>query len=144
MTSTPYLRRFILITSLIILLDQVFKFFILNTQPNLDWKIVAVHLIKNTGAGFGLLKGQQLLLTLISLSVALALIIFYHKIPKEKIPQLLFALFLGGTIGNLIDRAFRHYVIDFIDLKIWPAFNIADASITIASIGLIIYFWKEK
>ena len=60
-----------------------------------------------------------------------------------KYAQYLFALFLGGVIGNLIDRAFRGYVIDFISFKFWPAFNIADACISIAVIGLIIYFWKK-
>ncbi len=50
---------------------------------------------------------------------------------------------LGGTIGNLIDRAFYSYVIDFLDFRIWPIFNFADSFVTIGVIGLIIYFWKN-
>jgi signal peptidase II len=50
---------------------------------------------------------------------------------------------LGGTIGNLIDRLLYGYVIDFIDFKIWPSFNIADTFNTIAVFLLIIYFVKN-
>ena len=58
-------------------------------------------------------------------------------------PQLLWGVFLGGVIGNLVDRLMRGVVIDFIDLGFWPAFNIADAAITVSTIGLIIYYWDR-
>ena len=103
-----------------------------------------IVLIKNTGAGFGILKNQTFFLGIISLIVAVTLIVYYKKIPKEKISQILFALFLGGVIGNLIDRFFRGYVIDFISFSFWPAFNIADSALTIAVIGLVILYIKEE
>lgn len=52
-------------------------------------------------------------------------------------------LLLGGTIGNLIDRIFHGAVTDFIDLRIWPVFNIADSAVTISIILLIIILWKK-
>ena len=119
------------------------KFLVFKFKPNWDLAILKIQFIQNTGAGFGILKGQTFLLGIVSLIVALAVIFYYKKIPKEKLSQILFAGFLGGVIGNLIDRFFRKFVIDFINFGFWPAFNIADACISVSVIGLIIVFWKK-
>ncbi|HLD00585.1 MAG TPA: signal peptidase II [Candidatus Nanoarchaeia archaeon] len=136
-------KFFTLITISIVLLDQLTKYLVLTLKPNLNLGLLSIHYITNTGAGFGILKGQTLLLALISLIAALTLIIGYKKIDTQKIPQILFALFLGGVIGNMIDRVFRHQVIDYLDFHFWPAFNLADSAITAAVAGLIIYYWKK-
>ena len=52
-------------------------------------------------------------------------------------------LLLGGTIGNLIDRVAYGAVIDFIDFRVWPVFNIADSAVTIGVIILIVLLWKK-
>jgi signal peptidase II len=134
---------FILITSLVVVIDQLTKWLVLRFNPKIDLKLLSIHLVKNTGAGFGILKNQTLWLGLFSLLIVVGIIYFYKKIPSEKTPQILTATFLGGAIGNLIDRLFRGHVIDFIDFDFWPAFNIADSCLTIAAIGLVIYFWKK-
>ncbi len=134
---------FSLIVLLVIIFDQLTKYFIFKTNPNLDLKILEITLIKNTGAGFGILPNQTFLLGIVSLIVALLIIIYYKKIPKDTFPQILFASFLGGVIGNLIDRLFRGYVIDFINFGFWPAFNLADAVLTVSVIGLIVYYWRK-
>ncbi len=134
---------FFSLTFFIVLLDQLTKYLVLKLQPNLDLKLFTLHLIKNTGAGFGLLKNQTYLLTIVSILVAIFIIYYYKKIPKQKLPQISAALFLAGTFGNLIDRLTRKFVVDFIDFSFWPAFNLADAAITIGAIGLVIYFWKK-
>jgi signal peptidase II len=134
---------FSLITFLIIAFDQLTKYLIQLYQPHWNLKIFEITFIKNTGAGFGILRNQTFFLGIISLIVAVTLIVYYKRIPKEKNQQILFALFLGGVIGNLIDRFFRNYVIDFISFSFWPAFNIADSALTISVIGIVIYFWKK-
>lgn len=134
---------FLSISVFIILLDQITKFLAVKFNPQIDFRLFLIHLVKNTGAGFGILKDYNYLLTFISLAVALAVILMYNKIPQKIFPQICSALFLGGVAGNLIDRLFRQFVVDFIDFKFWPAFNIADMCISIAVIGLIIYFWRE-
>ena len=144
MVEKKFLNFFISVAIITIVADQLSKYLIYLYQPSLDLKILELTFIKNTGAGFGLLQDQTLFLSLISAIVAGIIIFSYPKIPLQKWPQFLLALFLGGVLGNFIDRLFRGYVIDFINFKIWPAFNLADASITIAAIGLIIYFWKEE
>ena len=131
------------ITLIVVLLDQLTKFLIYKFKPNWDLLILKIQFIQNTGAGFGILKGQTFWLGIISLIVALGIIFSYNRIPKEKWIQVLFATFLGGVIGNLIDRFFRKFVIDFINFGFWPAFNIADACISVSVVGLVIYFWKK-
>jgi len=132
-----------LVSLSVIVLDQLVKYAISLIQPNLNLGIFSFSFLTNTGAGFGILQGNSLWLGIISLIVVIAILFEYKKIPKEYIPQILIALFLGGVVGNMIDRLFRREVIDFIHIWIWPAFNIADSAITISSIGLIIYFWKK-
>ncbi len=142
-SNKPFLILFSIITATIIILDQLLKYLILTLQPQKDIGWISIHLITNTGAGFGILAGKTIWLALVSLLVALGIIYYYRHIPKQRTIQLLFALFLGGVIGNFIDRALRGYVVDFIDLKWWPAFNLADAVLSISVIGLVIYYWHD-
>jgi signal peptidase II len=132
-------RLFFSIALGIVLVDQIVKYAITKIQP--DTSLLTI--VHNTGAGFGIFQNQTILLAIISIIVASAVIYYYERIPKEKWPQVLWAVFLGGVVGNLIDRLLRGYVIDFIDLGFWPAFNVADASITISVIGLVIWYWKN-
>ena len=132
-----------------ILLDQLSKFIIkqwMGLQESISILPGVFHLtyVHNTGAGFGILKDQTLLLILISLGV-----IFYirYKIrevdAKDRLLQLSLAFILGGAIGNLIDRVFLGYVIDFLDFQIWPIFNLADSFLTIGVIVLVWWMWKH-
>jgi signal peptidase II len=125
-----HIKQFILITIIVVVLDQLAKYLIPTT-------------VMNTAAAFGLLQGQQIFLILFSIIFVGAVIYFYPKVPKQKFPQIMTALILGGAIGNLIDRLLLGFVRDFIDVGFWPAFNIADSAITIGAIGLIIYLWKK-
>ena len=56
------------------------------------------------------------------------------------------SLILAGALGNLIDRLLYGYVIDFLDFRVWPVFNVADSAITIGAVilGWVILFNKEK
>lgn len=137
------------ITALIILiLDQLTKSIVSGTmslQQSIPLIKNILHLTytTNTGAAFGILKNMNYLLTYITIIVIGIILYNYDKLPKNKFPQITAALILGGAIGNLISRIFLGHVIDFIDFRIWPSFNIADSAITTGAIGLIIYFWKK-
>jgi signal peptidase II len=137
------LMLFIVITAGVIFLDQLLKFLILQFKPFFQLGILIIHFISNTGAGFGIWQGKTVLLGFISLFVAGTILYKYKEIPRERSVQILFAAFLGGVIGNMLDRFFRGFVVDFIDFSVWPAFNLADAAISLSAIGLIIYFWKK-
>ena len=111
--------------------------------------------IRNRGAIFGFFSQYDsrplfIFLTLVSL-VALGLVIYYFfKTPSsERFMKISLSIILAGALGNLIDRVFRGYVIDFLDFYIknwhWPSFNIADASITTGAFLLIfILLFKRR
>jgi signal peptidase II len=120
------MKKIYAIALFIILVDQITKYIFKNYFTY----------TKNYGAAFGILQNQQLLFIIISLIVIITIIL----IKKDLIPL---GFLLGGTIGNLIDRLYYGYVIDFINLKIWPSFNLADFFNTIGIFLLIIYFIKN-
>lgn len=99
--------------------------------------------VKNTGAGFGILQGQNMMIAFLTLAFIGAVLYFYDKIPHEKKTVVFTGILLGGAVGNLIDRLVFGFVQDFIAFSFWPAFNVADMGITIGGIGLIVYLWNK-
>jgi signal peptidase II len=140
---------FFLITIIVFLFDHVSKFIISNTVAlgssiPLIKNFFYISHIQNTGAGFGLFKGQHVLLIWFSV-VMIGLIFYYYDKILEKNSTLIFvALILGGIFGNLANRLSLGYVMDFLDFTFWPAFNIADSAISIGAVGLIANVWKKK
>ena len=100
--------------------------------------------VQNTGIGFGLWQGHNALVIWLTI-IFLGVIIYYlNEIVENKNIAVLAGLLIGGAVGNLMDRIFMGFVRDFIAFTFWPAFNVADAAITIGGIGLIILFLKKK
>ena len=95
----------------------------------------------NTGIAFGLFKGYNLyIFSAVSVIMSLAILyILIAKRPKSLCLSLGLSLVMAGAVGNLIDRLAHGHVLDFIDLRIWPVFNIADSAITIGA-GLILWY----
>jgi signal peptidase II len=92
---------------------------------------------QNTGAAFSVFYGRTAILTYVSIAGSI-LILVYNFILERNFPTLqtrwnkvALGLILGGTVGNLIDRLSLHYVRDFIDVSVWPIFNLADSSIVV-------------
>lgn len=153
--------HFAVILILVVVLDQLSKYWIVNhftlyeSVPVIPgfFNITYLH---NTGAAFGIMAGQptwwrQFFFIGITV-VALAVIVFmYRRLESESRwygPAL--ALIAGGAIGNLIDRIRYGSVVDFLDVYVsthhWPAFNVADSAITV---GVTIFlvkniFFEEK
>jgi signal peptidase II len=126
-------------------LGVAFSIFVLDQLTKLLSKGVDITLLpffrlsylQNSGAGFSILRGQQVLLSIISI-VAVGLIIYYYPKIKDKVVRIACALLLGGALGNLYDRVLLGYVRDFISISIFPTFNLADTAITVAIILLAI------
>lgn len=130
-----------IIVILILSLDQFTKFLVNNklslyqTIPVIK-EVFYISLVHNRGAAFGLFKNQAYLFILTAL---FAIILIYFSLKESRKVSLYSAslgFILAGTIGNLIDRLRFGYVIDFLDFRIWPVFNIADSAITIGAIVL--------
>lgn len=92
--------------------------------------------VRNTGAAFGILPGFGGLLALAALiGVAVFAVIVLRRPPA--VAGAGAALVLGGAVGNLADRIVRGSVVDFVDFRYWPAFNVADSAVTIGAILLV-------
>ncbi|MFA5500646.1 MAG: signal peptidase II [Candidatus Omnitrophota bacterium] len=140
----------ILIASLVIIIDRFAKFLVFNNllegqSIGVVPKIFHITLVLNTGAAFGLFKERNQFFIVSSFIVA-ALIFLYVIFDKEKDIFKLSALglILGGAIGNLIDRLLFGYIIDFLDFRVWPVFNIADSAITVGSVLLLLRLFLPK
>ena len=141
------LTLFFLFLTLVIL-DQITKALVINFFNLYDsvalLPMINLTFVVNYGFAFGLLNNPSLNQILVSL-VILAIIVYFLYLlirTQDKIFQLTLTLILAGALGNFIDRIFRGFVIDFIDIYIgkyhWPAFNIADSCITVGFVVLMI------
>ena len=125
------LKPYIILAS-VLLFDQFSKVIVRNTTA---YSV-------NTGTVFGLLQGNNLLFIIITVAVIAALLYYYRKLKEKSIlNQSAIALITGGALSNLIDRVVFGGVIDYIDLKFWPSFNIADAALVA---GMTIFFIGMK
>jgi signal peptidase II len=88
---------------------------------------ITYHL--NTGAAFGLFQGRTAALAAASLIFIVVTLCYVTRRPDGPLKFALFMV-LGGAIGNAFDRVRLGYVVDFLDFRIWPIFNVADAAIT--------------
>ena len=141
------LTLFFLFLTLVIL-DQVTKALVINFFNLYDsvalLPMINLTFVVNYGFAFGLLNNPSLNQILVSLVILAIIVYFLYLLIKtqDKIFQLTLTLILAGALGNFIDRIFRGFVIDFIDIYIgkyhWPAFNIADSCITLGFVVLMI------
>lgn len=94
--------------------------------------------IMNPGAAFGLLAYQTPLFIAVSVLLAVGILVIYRKIPPERaLTGYGLALVLGGALGNLTDRLRYGEVVDFLDFRVWPIFNLADTAIFIGACLLV-------
>lgn len=105
--------------------------------------IIHFTLVFNNGAGFGLLKGYRILLIFFSVAALAAIAYYWKKIPDSYNTMIPIGLITGGILGNLLERISLGHVVDYIDFRFWPVFNIADSAISIGVIWLIIYLWSK-
>ena len=125
------------------LLDQASKYLALaflqeDQSIPLIRGVFHITFVRNTGAAFGLLKSQPHLFVIIAF---LAISFMGYLLVKKpaflrSADRFALSLILGGTAGNLTDRLRFGHVIDFLDLRIWPVFNIADSAITAGAVIL--------
>lgn len=139
---------FISIISILIIIDQAAKYFVLKNIMSIDtYPLIEgfFHLTyaKNIGAAFSILQGKQIFL-IITTTIFTSFLLFYLFKTKTKKDTLWFkislSLIIGGAIGNLIDRIRLGYVIDFFDFRYinFAIFNTADSFVVVGTILLAI------
>ncbi|MDO4531059.1 MAG: signal peptidase II [Bacillota bacterium] len=126
----------ILAAVVLILLDQGTKLWALaSLKPIHNMTLMEGFLdltfVENRGVAFGMFSGQRWFILLLTGVIAVGLIYFYMTLPKKKEyrpVRVALVLILSGAVGNIIDRLFRGYVVDFFEFTFfeWPVFNVAD------------------
>jgi signal peptidase II len=149
--------RWLILSAIIVALDQWTKAIAtaslklhesIDVLPSLQWTLA-----HNYGVAFSILNDgeswQRYGLSAFALIVSAAFIWTLTRLPRaDRATKLAFSLVIGGALGNVIDRIRFGYVVDFIDVywkdSHWPAFNIADSSIFVGAVVLLIWGWKHE
>ncbi|MFA4967343.1 MAG: signal peptidase II [Candidatus Margulisiibacteriota bacterium] len=140
---------FYLTSIIVFFLDQLIKRMVAVTMaPNQTIPLIknVLHLtyVQNQGAAFGMFWGLRALLVLVGIIIIAFIIYFYHRAERSLWMSLALGCLVGGSLGNLVDRIFRHYVVDFIDFRFWPVFNLADIMINTGVFLVIILLLFNK
>ena len=135
------------VASAVWVLDQLTKAAVIASfQPGESRPVIdgIFHLtyVQNTGSAFGLFRGATPWLILTSLIVVAWVVVELRRPAARRftLTTLGWALVLGGAAGNVVDRLRWGYVVDFLDLRVWPVFNVADSAITI---GVMVLLWRS-
>ena len=135
---------------LVFVIDQLVKHLVVSTMhlgqsfPVIKG-IFHITYVLNPGAAFGMLEHQRWFFIVVALAAVLLGVFFYRKLQQESILMRSGAgLLLGGAVGNLADRIQSGLVVDFLDFRVWPVFNIAGIAIC-AGAGILIYgIWQRR
>ena len=145
---------FTLITLLLIICDQVSKIAVLKYLKPIGTSVVIKNIfsltyVENRGAAFGILQNSRWVFICATIIILAVLIIYKIKSrPQGKIINTSLCLLISGAIGNLIDRIFRGFVVDMLEVTFieYPVFNVADCFVVVGAILLgiyIMFIYKE-
>ncbi len=154
-------KQFYIISAIIVIvlviLDQITKWQALTKlKPIKNTVVIKGFLdftfVENRGAAFGILSGRRIFFILLTVVVAAGIIYSFYKLPKTREYNWLkcgLVLVLSGAIGNVIDRAVRGYVVDFLEVTFikWPVFNLADIYVVVGAcfiLFLSLFVIKEE
>ncbi len=133
-------------SALIVLIDYVLKLLVINNLKNISAITIIPGLfsltyVENKGAAFGILSNARWIFILFTIAVIVFLIIFmFRKRPESKLLNVALILIIGGGAGNLIDRIFYGYVVDYLSISFFPPVcNFADYCVTVGAFILVIY-----
>ncbi|WP_312653570.1 signal peptidase II [Aminipila sp.] len=129
-----------------VMLDQVVKYII---RSNMDLYqsipiiggIFHITYIQNTGAAFSMFSGHTGILALITVIITIGILVYLFRLRKDGHWALMLSLSLivAGGLGNIVDRLSLKYVVDFLDLRVWPIFNLADVYVCCGCGLLVVY-----
>lgn len=121
----------------VIIADYISKFVVIRTNI-LPYAI-------NRGVAFSLPVPEGILFVLMGVIAVVGWIAWQRQADQNKVRRAIpVGLIVGGALANLIDRIVRGGVVDFIDVRFWPSFNLADSAIVIGSILLVWYAWRTS
>jgi signal peptidase II len=138
------------LASVVIAADQVTKALVRSrlaegeAWPSTD-ALLAISHVENAGAAFGILQGAGTWLLAVTVIGVIGIFVYLWRFPpRNGLYLVALALILGGAVGNLIDRATKGTVTDFIDPTHYPAFNLADSSIVVGVCAIVLLSFLEE
>jgi len=142
---------FFMVAAGIVALDQFTKWLVRSnlaigeTWPDRSGDFIRIYHVTNSGAAFGILQGQTPFLIVTSLLGLAAIVLYYIYPPMDHgIIRVALGMQLGGAAGNLIDRVRMGEVTDFVDVGSFPTFNVADSSISVSIVAVLIFFLYQE
>jgi signal peptidase II len=144
-----------MIAAVIVALDQWTKWLVRTNIPagqswlpdSVEWLSPYARIVHwyNRGAAFGMFQEGSMVFTVLAFIVIGAILYYYPQVSRVDWPlRLAMSMQLAGATGNLIDRLARGHVTDFISVGTFPVFNIADASITVGCVVLLLGVWWQE
>lgn len=136
----------------VLVLDRLSKWYV-STHMDMGESIPVIpdvfHItyVRNPGAAFGLWANQTGIFIIITVAVIVLIIAFARQVgPGQTLLRLALGLQLGGALGNLYDRVLSGTVVDFLDFRVWPVFNLADTAIVTGAMLFVLYLiftWQK-
>jgi signal peptidase II len=126
-----------------VIADQVTKHVVTRTLP-LDHSVhvggpLSIHHVQNSGIAFGLFSSATAGVTVVTAIAVIWMLVFFARSgARHPVLPAALGLLIGGSVSNLADRIRLHHVTDFVDLKWWPAFNLADSFIVVGVVILLV------
>lgn len=141
------------IAGIVVLIDQVSKYMVRTNLAYSEiwapwpWLLPYARIVhwQNTGAAFGMFQQLSIIFTILPFIIIGAILYYFPRIPRaDWLIRIALSMQLGGAIGNLIDRLHLGHVTDLISVGNFAVFNIADASITVGTLLLILGMWLNE
>ena len=142
---------------LLIILDQWTKWLAVihlkGQAPFVIWDgVFELYYLENRGAAFGILQGQKAFFVVGTLLILALIVFFYHRLPETRrfhAVRFIGVLLAAGAVGNMIDRVWHSYVVDFLYFKLidFPVFNVADCYVTVGAVLLallFLFYYKDE
>jgi signal peptidase II len=115
-----------------------------TSRPLIDNLVFLTH-TQNTGAAFSFGHGLSGLFLLFALVVGVVIVVVYTRVPRDQLlMRIALGMVLGGALGNAFDRLVFQSVTDFIDVRWWPVFNVADSCIVVATLVLVLVMSRRQ
>lgn len=132
----------------LVAVDQLVKYLVLQNIPlggHVPFipYIVELTYVQNTGAAFSMFNQHTWMLTLVSLAMSVVLAVaLWKNFFRHPLGKVTIAMLLAGAVGNLIDRAFRHFVVDMFNVLFmnFAVFNVADICVVVGGIAADVYY----
>jgi signal peptidase II len=136
----------------VVLLDQLTKIWVVASLSDGPLSIIGtdveLHLVRNSGGAFSLFTNATLVLALLAIALSVVLVRAVQR-ARDRLTVVALSMVLAGALGNLLDRItrspgfLRGEVVDFVHVGSFPSFNVADSSITIGAILLVIAAFRD-